>query len=258
MLDRSADPDRGPRVAIDCDVNLLALDTSTTRAALAVVPADGQGRAVEVASPDPAARHGRSLVPAVRDLLARAGLAPADLGGLVVGLGPGSYTGLRIGLTAAKTLAYALGKPLAGFDGLDVIARNAPSDALCVHVIGDAQRGDLYLAEFRRERPLDPLLRLEPTRVVALDRWAAELPPGAFVLGPALTVPRLAAILPSHARAPDDPEAHWPNPRHLVVVAREVWRSGRRDDPWFLEPVYLRRSAAEEQWDRHKPPSPTS
>jgi tRNA threonylcarbamoyladenosine biosynthesis protein TsaB len=238
---------------LDLDVNLLALDTSTPRAALAVVTAGG---VVRVARPDPAARHGRALLPAVRDLLADAGLAPADLGGLAVGLGPGSYTGLRVGLTAAKTLAYALRVPLAGLDSLELVARNAPGDALRVAVIADAQRGDLYAADFARDAEGAPLNRLTPTRVVPLDRWAADLPAGTLVLGPALTTPRLADAAPPHAVRPDTPDADWPDPLRLADLARDVWRSGRRDDPWPLEPVYLRRSAAEEQWER-KAPGPT-
>lgn len=243
-----------PNANPDVGVHLLALDTSTDRAALAVVPAGGGPARGAVG--DPAARHGRALVPAVAALLAGAGLRVADLGGVAVGLGPGSYTGLRIGLTAAKTLAYALGKPLVGFDSLEAVARNAPADARVVAVVADAQRGDLYAADFARDAPGAPLARVAPTRVVPLDRWAAELPDGAFVLGPALAVPRLglAAALPSHARAADDPDAHRPDPARLAELARDLWRCGRRDDPWFLEPVYLRRSAAEDQWDR---PGPT-
>ena len=232
------------------DANLLALDTTTPRAALAVVSAAGLVRA---ASPDPSARHGRTLVPALRELLDAAGMAPADLDGLVVGLGPGSYTGLRVGLTAAKTLAYALGKPLVGLDSLEVVARNAPADALRVAVVGDAQRGDLYAAAFARDAPGGVFARVEPTRVVPADEWANGLSVGTFVLGPALAVTRLAAAVPAHARLPDDPERHWPDPARLAELARDVWRSGRRDDPFFLEPVYLRRSAAEDQWDRVKP-----
>jgi tRNA threonylcarbamoyladenosine biosynthesis protein TsaB len=58
------------------------------------------------------------------------------------------------------------------------------------------------------------------------------------------------ARIPPTARLPDNPETHWPDPHRLAELALDVWQSGRRDDPWFLEPVYLRRSAAEEQWDR--------
>src|SRR5947208_1277721 len=93
------------------DLNILALDTSTSYSALAIQRADA---AVFYATPDPSQKHGRSLLPAVRDLLAEAGLSVSDLDALAVGLGPGSYTGLRIGLTAAKTLAFAKGKRLVG------------------------------------------------------------------------------------------------------------------------------------------------
>lgn len=229
------------------DLNLLALDTSTDRAALAVVTASDE---VFTMTPDPSARHGRALVPAIRALLTEAGLAVGALDGLVVGLGPGSYTGLRIGVTAAKTLAYAIGKPLVGLDSLEVVARAAPADALYVSAVGDAQRGDLYVAEFTREAPGAPLVRVGPTRVVPLDLWASDLPAGAFVIGPALSVGRLAPGVPDHARKPTDPEANRPDPHRLADLARDVWASGRRDDPFFLEPVYLRRSAAEDQWDK--------
>ena len=226
---------------------LLALDTATPRAALALLGSDGT---VITAAPDPAVRHGRVLVPAVRDLLAAAGLKVADLDGLVVGLGPGSYTGLRIGITAAKTLAYAAGKPLAGLDSLEIVAHNAPAEALRVAVIADAQRGDLYAADFARESAGGVLLRLTPTRVVSFDAWAAALAEGTLVLGPAAALERVAVRLPPWVGIPDNPDIHWPDPHRLAELARAVWQSGRRDDPWFLEPVYLRRSAAEEQWDK--------
>lgn len=232
-------------------MNLLAMDTSTNRAAVVVVTAGG---VVHAAAPDPSARHGRALVLSIQKLLADAGLAVADLDGLAVGLGPGSYTGLRVGLTAAKTLAYALGKPLAGLDSLEAVARNAPADARHVSVIADAQRGDVYAADFARPDPGAPLTRLTPTRVVPLDRWGVELPDGAFVLGPALAVAKLAVQIPSHALRPDDPGANWPDPARLAEYAGDVWASGRRDDLFFLEPVYLRRSAAEDQWERRKAP----
>ena len=233
------------------DRTLLALDTSTPRAALTlIVRADGARQRVQVARPDPSARHGRALIPAIRERLASEGLGLADLDGIVVGLGPGSYTGLRIGVTAAKTLAYALGVPLAGVDSLEIVARNAPSDALFVSAIGDAQRGDLYVADFRRLAPNSPFVPIRPTRVVPLAEWVEQLPDEAFVIGPALTVDRLAPAIPARLRRPDDPEANWPDPSELATLAGEVWESGRREDPFSLEPIYLRRSAAEDQWEK--------
>jgi tRNA threonylcarbamoyladenosine biosynthesis protein TsaB len=117
-------------------------------------------------------------------------------------------------------------------------------------VIADAQRGDLYAATFERLAPDATLVRSSLTEIVPLERWAALLPAGTFVLGPALSVPRIASGIPSHVRRSPETALDWPNPMQLVDLALEIWRSGRRDDIWFLEPVYLRRSAAEEQWER--------
>jgi tRNA threonylcarbamoyladenosine biosynthesis protein TsaB len=228
---------------------LVAIDTSTTRAALAVLTGEG---GVHLATPDPSARHGRALVPAIGALLTEAGLAPEDLDGIVVGLGPGSYTGLRIGLTAAKTLAYALGTPLFGFDSLELLARAAPIDAKRVSVIADAQRSDVYTAEFTRASRGDPLMRSAPTRIIPLVRWANELAHETFVLGPVLAGETRPAMIPAYAVLPDDPVVHWPDAKRLAEIAREASRTGHREDPYFLEPVYLRRSAAEDQWERRE------
>lgn len=226
-------------------MNLLALDTSTRHAAVVVERSDGRRFA---ALPDPDRRHGRSLIPAVRDLLAAAGLAVRDLDGLAVGLGPGSYTGLRIGLTAAKTLAYATGKPLAGLDSLEILARNAPADAQRVAVVADAQHGHLYTALFERAGPDEPLIRTVPARIVPRSAWIAGLSEGTFVLGPELAKLGLPPDLPATI-APDVAFGR-PHSDPLAELARAALAQGERIDPWFAEPLYLRPSAAEEQWGR--------
>lgn len=227
--------------------NLLALDTSTDRAAVALLRRDDQRF---VAPPDVGRRHGRALVPALRDLLAGAKLMPEELHGIAVGLGPGSYTGLRIGLTAAKTLAYATGCVLVGLDSLEAIAAGAPEDALRVAVVVDAQRGGVYAEDFEREAPGAPLLRVRPSRVLPSIEWLASLTPGTVVIGPDLH--RLRIDWPADlVRFPLDPQsssgAGFPQPLALIEMARRAWTEGRREDPWALEPIYLRRSGAEEK-----------
>ncbi len=226
---------------------ILAIDTSTDRAALALGRA---GSTPRVAPPAPDRRHGRGLVPAIAALLAAEGAEPADLGAVAVGLGPGSYTGIRIGLTAAKVLAYATGRPLVGLDSLEAIARNAADHDLRVAVAVDAQRGDAYVAEFARELPGGPLVRRGPTRIEPVGAWADGLAGGTLVLGPAPD--RLAVTWPGviHLGTPDLGQ---PEGAVLIALAREALAAGRGDDPFFLEPVYLRRSAAEDQWDGRKP-----
>jgi tRNA threonylcarbamoyladenosine biosynthesis protein TsaB len=227
----------------------LAIETSTPRAAIAL----GQpGQTPRVAPPesDPSRRHGRGLIPAIVALLEAEGLKVADLGEIAVGLGPGSYTGLRIGLTAAKTLAYAAKKPLIAIDSLEAISRNAPSDALQVAVTADAQRGDAYVAEFARQSPGTPLLRRGSTRIEPVAPWATALEPGTLILGPALE--KLLPIWPGHVHLGSLDQGH-PDPAYLIPLAFEAFAAGRILDPFFVEPVYLRRSAAEDQWEARKP-----
>lgn len=229
-------------------MNLLALDTSTPRATVALAV----GAALHVGDPgaaDANGRHGRRLLPTVAGLLRAAGLAPRDLDAVAVGLGPGSYTGLRVGLTAAKTLAYALGRPLVGVDTFAAIARNAPGDAASIHVVADAQRGDLYLADFAPAGPGAPEGR-GPIRLVAMADWVAALAPGAWVLGPGLD--RLRVAWPEHVRL-GTPEQGLPAPAAVVALGVEEVRAGRIADPATLEPLYVRRSAAEDQWAANRP-----
>ncbi|HZW33099.1 MAG TPA: tRNA (adenosine(37)-N6)-threonylcarbamoyltransferase complex dimerization subunit type 1 TsaB [Isosphaeraceae bacterium] len=225
-------------------MNLLALDTSTERAAIALGVATGQ---VYEATTAASRRHGRDLIPRVSALLAEGGLRAFDLDIVAVGLGPGSYTGLRVGVTAAKTLAYVTGAVLLGLDSLQAVGRNAPPEVLRVTVLGDAQRGDVAVAELFRPAAGAPLRPLGESRLEPLAAWLDRLEPGIFVLGPGLESPRIRAAMPA-GLATGDPALNSPQGRHLLAMAREVFDSGQRENPWLIEPRYLRRSAAEEQW----------
>ncbi len=229
---------------------LLAIDTSTPRAAVAL---DRPGRPARFAPPEPGLRHGRGLVPGIAGLLAAEGISARDLDAIAVGVGPGSYTGLRIGLTAAKCLAYAARKPLVAIDSLEAIAGNAPADSRAVAVVVDAQRGDGYVAEFARDAPGGPLRRLGQTRIEPLGPWAAALAEGTLVLGPALD--RLALDWPAAVQSGTADQGH-PHGSTLIDLGREALLAGRVVDPFALEPSYFRRSAAEDQWDARKPTGP--
>jgi tRNA threonylcarbamoyladenosine biosynthesis protein TsaB len=175
-------------------------------------------------------------------------MRPRDLDVIAVGLGPGSYTGLRIGLAAAKTLAYATGASILGLDSLEGLAWNAPPEYPRISVVVDAQRGDVYTADFSRTASGLPLVRTSPTRVEPLASWLDRIEPGTWIVGPGLAYPRIASALPNFAVAAEA-ELNRPDPARLIELADLLWNGGRRDDLWALEPRYLRRSAAEEQWE---------
>ena len=226
-------------------MNLLAIDTSTSQ--LTVALALGDHHFAGDPSPADGGRHGRQLLPVIAALLGAARITPRELDAVAVGLGPGSYTGLRVGLTAAKTLAFALGKPLIGIDSFEAVARNAPSAARTIHVVGDAQRGDLYVEEFARADPDQPPVRLGPIRLAAVAAWATTPPADTWVLGPALD--RLRIDWPAQVHVGTVAQGH-PATAALLALGIDAARAGRFVDPATIEPAYIRRSAAEDQWDR--------
>jgi len=226
-------------------MNILVLDTSTERAAIGLSTRTGGQYTASTAA---ARRHGRDLIPRLGAILAEAGLSPRDVDLFAVGLGPGSYTGLRVGLAAAKTLAYATGAPIVGLDSMEVVGRNAPASAVRISVVADAQRSEVYVAEFVRAAPEAPLVETRGSRIEPLSVWLARLEPGVLVLGPGLDSPRIRDAVPPEL-VTSDVELNYPDGRRLIELARDAWASGRRDNPWLLEPRYLRKSSAEEQWD---------
>ena len=187
-------------------------------------------------------RHARDLAPATAELLAAQGWKARDLHGVVVSRGPGSYTGLRVGVMSAKTLAYAAGCALVGVDTFAVVAEQAPAEASRVDVLADAQQDKVYVQSFGREaggwQPLDALT------VWPFAEWLAGRAAEAWVSGPGLH--RWAARLP--AGAPAVNAALWdPQPESLLQLGLARYTAGGRDDPFALEPLYLRPSSAEEQ-----------
>ena len=226
-------------------LNLLALDTSTPRATLAL--ARGNTRLARSSEASTGGRHGRNLIPELSTLIRSAGLTPRDLDAIAVGLGPGSYTGLRVGITAAKTLAFALGIPLVTIDSFAAIARNAPPEARLIHVVADAQRGDVFLTRFACGAAGEPPASLGPIAVIEMTAWAATLPAGTRVLGSALD--RLRVTWPAEITL-GTAEQGQPSADALIELGHEAVEAGRWADPHSIEPAYIRRSAAEDQWDK--------
>lgn len=236
--------------AVPSPPHLLALDTSGDRSTVGLRTSDGR---VFEAETDASRKHGRDLIPRIRDLLRSVGVRPIEVGLIGVGLGPGSYTGIRIGLTAARTLAYAAGARLVGFDSLEAVSRNVPGDARRVYVVGDAQRGDVYAAEFVRESPGGPLVSGGPSRIEPLAAWSAGLEAGAFILGPGLRSPVIRSALEPFGPFNLDDPIHRPSGLRLIELTSALAEAAPLGDPWELEPNYLRRSAAEDQWDARGP-----
>ena len=218
---------------------LLILETSHQPGVVALAAGD---RILSERRLDEARRHARDLAPATAALLAEQGWRAPDLDGVVVSLGPGSYTGLRVGIMSAKALAYATGCRLLGVETFAAIALQAPDAADAVDVIADAQQDKVYLQRFRRTEGWQAIT---PLRISPFTDWLATLPPDVWVTGPGLAKHR--ERLPATVQVVPAEDWH-PRASSLLGLALERWRRGERDDPFAVEPLYLRPSSAEEKW----------
>lgn len=193
---------------------------------------------------DEARRQARDLAPAVGALLRGQAWTPRDLHAVVVSLGPGSYTGLRVGIMSAKALCYATGCAFLGVETFTAIAEQAPPDVDLLDVIADAQQEKVYVQSFRRAGAA-AWESLSPLTIRTAVEWLAHRDPEAWVSGPGVVPSRLPSGLKVVEAA-----ARVPQPAGLLAVGLRRYRAGPGDDTWSAEPIYLRPSAAEEQWRR--------
>jgi tRNA threonylcarbamoyladenosine biosynthesis protein TsaB len=188
--------------------------------------------------------HGREIAPAADRLLRAAGKGPADLGLVAVDIGPGSYTGLRVGLAAAKGLAFALGRPLVGVPSLDALAETAPPGYEKIVPALDAKWDQVYGAVYDASAG-GPVRRSEMF-AERPEAFAARIPTGAIVIGDALE--RHAALFATRGAAAAPRELWAPRPGVIAILGLRRHREGLRHDAATLVPLYLRKTEAEEKF----------
>jgi len=224
----------------------LAIDTSLPTGFVAAI--DGDRIAVQILPT--AVEHARLLAAAIASVAAELGWRPAAADLVAVVRGPGSFTGLRVGVTAAKALCWATGSRLVSVSSCEVIARSTAAavrrhDA-AVHVAFDAGRGEVF-ATVVVPNPQSPTgWNVEPGMLAAAPVWLAGLSPGSIVSGPGL-----ALLVDTLAGRPDlvvaPPTAWTPAIAEIGRVALLRAAAGEADDPATLVPDYIRVSYADEK-----------
>jgi len=216
---------------------LLAIDTSNQTASIALHHQDGLRQECTWWSEQ---NHTTELMPAVVSLLAKQGVAVGQLQGVAVALGPGSFNGLRVGVSAAKGLAFALSIPLVGVGTLEILAYPHILARGLIRPVLPAGRDQVSTALFRAFR--GKWTRVEQDHLSTLEEICDQTVRRTVFCGQ-LTLP-MADFLHQHLDRKAllaSPAAGWRRAGFLAELAWQRLQTGDSDSPITMEPIYLRR-----------------
>lgn len=222
----------------------LAVDTSSLTASCAVVE---DGRVISELSMQYGKTHSQKIVPMLRDVLAMLKKSFQDIDLFAAAIGPGSFTGLRIGVVTIKALAYSLKKPVCGISTLDALAYSLPDFKGVLVPMLDARNNQVFSAIFhKKDNHLD---KISPDRGISIEELIAQIKDqdeDAMVIGDAvpLHLEKMRAVLGGKIiEAP--PALSFPRAASTALLAEQVFRDNKAINAFELEPQYLRKSQAE-------------
>ncbi len=222
----------------------VAIETSGRRGSVALLIG---GAVVQTDTFAHGLQHAAGLVPMVDRLLGARGLSPSEIGEIYVSAGPGSFTGLRIGITLAKTWAYATGARVVAVPTVAALAENAPPDARHVIIVLDAKRGQIFTARFERDDG-GAWKEREPAHLDTLAAMIEHSPRPVYLLGEGIPYHR-DAIPPTGDVVVTD-EAAWPARAEAVAaLGMAMAQRGEYSEVASLTPVYVRLPEAVEKAD---------
>ena len=227
------------------DCKILVIETSSRTGSMALA----QGPELLVAeSFQRNLRHAAELLPAVDRALRRLGWVAGDLDEVYVSAGPGSFTGLRIGITMAKTLAMAHRVRIVAVGSIEVIAANTPAQAKHVGVVLDAKRKQVFAGRFEQEDG-QMVTRVESCLTDPRE-FVADSPKPMLLLGEGIRYHRQA--LEATGVQMGGEELWLPKAEMVHRIGYAMARQGRFAEPEGLGPIYLRIPEAEEVWQRRQ------
>lgn len=227
-------------LAVDQNVRALALETTSRRAQVALV-VNGSILASDAFSPG--LKHAADLLPMIDRLCRSQRWSPRDIQHVYVSTGPGGFTGSRLGITFAKTIAFTFGSRVVAVPTPRVIVENTPVEAQDALVVIDARRGHTWTAHFTRDNGV--WMSAGAPRLDLLATILGSAPRPLWIVGEGIAYHR-AAIESA------DPQVQVvaDSQPHVVHVAQLGWTQAlerRFVDPFDLAPLYVRRPEAEEK-----------
>ena len=219
----------------------LVIETSGRIGSVALV--DGSSVIAEEKFPH-GLRHAAEILPMIDRLCRGRGWSAKDLEHIYVSAGPGSFTGLRIGVTLAKTLAFATGVKLVSVPTVRVLAGNAPPEAMHLIIVLDAKREQIFTARF--ERIGDAWVEREPAHLDALTAMIERSPRPVHLLGEGIPFHEKFAVKEAGVCiAP--PESWRARAGAVAKIGLELADAGEFVDPFLLTPIYIRKPEAQEK-----------
>jgi tRNA threonylcarbamoyladenosine biosynthesis protein TsaB len=226
-------------------MKVLAIETATIAGSAAVVD-DEKGLIGEVRV-DVRVAHAERLMPSIQWLMESSRTSVKDIDAFAVSIGPGSFTGLRIGLSTAKGLSYAAKKPLVPVRTLDAFARTMP---YCSHMICpmfDARRNEVYAAFYKWEA--DKCVKIMPEIAISPEELMKLIKGPVVILGDGAKTYRELISLTLRDNALFAPSTNMsPSAATVGEIAIEHIKQGITTDPVSLTPYYIRKSEAELNW----------
>ncbi len=224
-------------------MKILALETSAKAVSAAITE---NGKVLASGYQDTGLTHSRTLMPIVEHLFANTGMNIADMDAVAVSNGPGSFTGIRIGVSAAKGLAFGADKPVVGVSTLAAMARNLIfADGLIICAM-DARRSQVYNALFAVENGI--ITRLVPDRAISLVDLAEEIredPRAKIVVGDGGTLCYEALTEAGIVCRLAPPHLLMQNATSVALEAEVLAAAGQLVSAQELQPVYLRPAQAD-------------
>ena len=215
-------------------MKLLAYDTSSEILTAAVF--DGTKKIAELESPS-FTRHSSVLVPSLEKLLKEHGMILEQIEVLAVGLGPGSFTWLRVGITAAKIFSYACSIKIVGVSSLEAMALGARGFDGEIAVILDAKKEKLYTALFEVRN--NGLRVVQSPRLMKIGALLKGVKRPRLFVGDGVKIYREEILKTDQCRIAEAAEFTTPRASHIAERAMELAKKKKWIDPFGLEPLYL-------------------
>jgi tRNA threonylcarbamoyladenosine biosynthesis protein TsaB len=232
-------------IGIERHVRIIALETSSSLGSIAALE---DRRVIKTIELGRVQRTAQSLAPALKGILLKAAWEPKDVELIAVTDGPGSFTGLRTGVTTAKVFAYATGASIVAVNTLEVIAAQADVQTNRLWSVMDAQREQSFVARYQLTSSdlagSGSVIETYATEIVDNEKWLQLLETGDQVSGTGLAT--FDDQLPSGVHTVMK-QAWSPRATTLGLLALAKYLSGERVNLWKLAPQYYRKSAAEEK-----------